>query len=141
MTGAELIMDERRRQIDIERWTPEHDRAHGGDCLERAAISYAAWGESEKPPATWPWDLRWWKPKDRLRNLVRAGALFQAAGEASDLIPALRHWAQRDLVAAQIDQLLSAVPTPTEDEPDWFHDPITGVARGSDRPTPTEETR
>jgi hypothetical protein len=26
----------------------------------------------------WPWSFEWWKPKDRIRNLVRAGALIAA---------------------------------------------------------------
>lgn len=26
----------------------------------------------------WPWAVRWWKPKDPIRDLVRAGALIAA---------------------------------------------------------------
>jgi hypothetical protein len=29
-------------------------------------------------PIHWPWDASWWKPKDVIRNLVRAGALIAA---------------------------------------------------------------
>jgi hypothetical protein len=77
--GAKLIAAERQRQIDVEGWTPAHDAAHNAGDLARAAACYAL-------PATWrsaniwPWDLRWWKPshEDRLRELVKAGALIAA---------------------------------------------------------------
>jgi hypothetical protein len=32
----------------------------------------------------WPWDRKWWKPKDRRRDLVRAGALILAEIERLD---------------------------------------------------------
>jgi hypothetical protein len=36
-TGMELIADERKRQIDQEGWTAEHDDGHDGRELARAA--------------------------------------------------------------------------------------------------------
>lgn len=85
LTGQHLIAAERQRQISSEGWTQEHDDEHGAETLELAAVSYRdAVGEDSAQPAQWPWEPKWWKPKSRLRNLVRAGALYQAASEVAD---------------------------------------------------------
>lgn len=87
--GLGLIADERERQICGEGWTPAHDDAHSGGELAEAAACYASLASEQSrdednpctdrtPPNAWPWDAEWWKPKDRLRNLVRAGALIAA---------------------------------------------------------------
>lgn len=80
-TGAELISAERQRQVTIEGWTIQHDVDHHNDGdLSLAAIAYA-WpqaGQSGLAPGWWPFETHYWKPKDRLRNLVRAGALIAA---------------------------------------------------------------
>ncbi len=90
-TAIELIAEERERQINEEGWTPEHDDAHSHGELELAAASYAALAggmakfpktdiKTIKPPRQWPWDEEWWKPADnKIRNLVKAGALLAAA--------------------------------------------------------------
>lgn len=84
-TGAELITEERQRQIEIEGWTAEHDDKYTGMQLEAAAESYLVYGNKFEfqfyPPAMWPWDRSWWKPTlgDEIRNLVKAGALIAAA--------------------------------------------------------------
>ncbi len=89
MNGAELIAAERQRQIDVEGWTPEHDDEHVNGELIVAGITYGAVAvlqlngigtdRVETPPATWPWDPKWWKPsEDITRNLVKAGALIAA---------------------------------------------------------------
>jgi hypothetical protein len=86
-TGAELIAAERQRQIVLEGFTEEHDDQHIQGELRDAAIAYAMVcdaraGENAQYvfPASWnpEWDQSWWKPKDTLRNLVRAGALIAA---------------------------------------------------------------
>ena len=41
MTGAELIAKERRRQIEKEGWTAEHDDEHADGSLALAAVCYA----------------------------------------------------------------------------------------------------
>lgn len=41
LSGAELIAHERRRQIEQEKWTPEHDDGHKDGSLALAAICYA----------------------------------------------------------------------------------------------------
>ena len=105
-TGIELIDEERHRQIAAEGWTPEHDDSHAREELAEAAACYATpagkrrlmreqivmetargLADPSAPrvaavliPAGWPWDARWWKPnhKDRVRELVKAGALIAA---------------------------------------------------------------
>jgi hypothetical protein len=87
MSGAELIAAERQRQIDVERWTPEHDAEHTGGELLAAAECYLAhvqegspcYDEDSYAATHWPWDHSWWKPADDpVRNLVKAGALIAA---------------------------------------------------------------
>ena len=85
-SGAELIADERNRQIKVEGWTPEHDDGHDLRELHRAAFCYCdpTLGEepvfsTPRPREDWPWDMRYWKPsEDPIRNLVKAGALIAA---------------------------------------------------------------
>jgi hypothetical protein len=79
------VLAERRRQIEAEGWTPEHDDAHSDGSLGNAAACYAA---TQRPdgmcPAYWPWKASWWKPNDRRSDLVRAGALILAEIERLD---------------------------------------------------------
>jgi hypothetical protein len=81
--GAEMIVAERQRQIDVEGWTAEHDAAHDGNDLACAALCYLV--EAYVPvgsgvlPEPWPWAATDWKPaEDPVRNLVKAGALISA---------------------------------------------------------------
>lgn len=78
--AMEDVAAERRRQVYDEGWTPEHDDAHSLGELAKAAASYAA----GSPAWTWPWDKKWWKPTDRRRDLVKAGALIVAEIERLD---------------------------------------------------------
>jgi hypothetical protein len=85
LTGADLIAAERLRQITVEGWTPEHDAEHADDHLARAAAAYATPARLREPlgwriPVLWPWAARFWKPTpdDRVRELVKAGALIAA---------------------------------------------------------------
>lgn len=82
-TGAQLITEERNRQIEVEGYDKEHDENHDIDTFVKAAISYAIvdlkGSEKKYSYAWWPWEEIYWKPKDRLRNLIRAGALIAAA--------------------------------------------------------------
>lgn len=81
VTGAKLIAAERRRQIHEEGWLQSHDAEHDKGELLSAAGCYLYFGFSEvkKPPRTWPWEVRWWKPStDRTRTLVKVGALIAA---------------------------------------------------------------
>jgi hypothetical protein len=78
--GASLIVEERERQIGQEGWNANHDDAHGNGELVDAAICYALAYTSRATNRRWrwPWEGRWWKPSDRKRNLVKAGALIAA---------------------------------------------------------------
>ncbi len=73
MTGIESIAAERKRQIEEEGWTPEHDDQWVSSQIADAASCYL-----EGSMWRWPWDKGWWKPTDRRRNLVKAGALIAA---------------------------------------------------------------
>ena len=82
--GADLIREERRRQIEVEGYDTMHDRHHTPQVLCRAAVGYALHEDPSKLVADaaanlWPWAKDFWKPKGQLRNLVRAGALIAAA--------------------------------------------------------------
>lgn len=97
-SGADLIAAERRRQIEQEGWTAEHDDGHVDFEMAGAASSYAqhvqgkAWLYTKENPSDyqeveeilipdeWPidWDLKWFKPTSPLRDLVKAGALIAA---------------------------------------------------------------
>lgn len=79
-TGIELIAEERQRQIEKEGWTHEHDDDHNDQSLLGAAVCYAErtlMGEG-RTTYNWPWDEKWFKPTDDIRNLVKAGALIAA---------------------------------------------------------------
>lgn len=76
-TGAELMAAERRRQVEEEGYDLEHDRQHGWYTLGRAANAYR-YGDRNLWPRGWDW-----KPKDRLSDLIRAGALHLAAADVA----------------------------------------------------------
>ena len=89
-TGIELIADERKRQIEIEGWTEEHDAEHTNEALALAAVCYALPSSmreyiynpliKEIVPQFWPWPLEWWKPspEDRIKELKKSGAMIVA---------------------------------------------------------------
>lgn len=92
--GVSLIAAERQRQVSAEGWTPEHDDTHAQGELAEAAIAYASEG-IERPLAVSYWPFEWasYRPSgNRVRNLVRAGAL----------------------IAAEIDRLRRAAPAPPD---------------------------
>jgi len=100
--GVKMIEEERRRQVDEEGWTADHDAEHDDDSLAAAAACYAA---PEKVYVErrningpyfvdpWPWEPRWdkrysdgnklpdpatYSNERRLDMLVKAGALIAA---------------------------------------------------------------
>jgi hypothetical protein len=76
VTGAELIAQERQRQIDAEGWTPEHDDHHCDGELIDAAMVYA---NDRASSLGWPWvELPHSLRADRVRDLTKAGALIAA---------------------------------------------------------------
>lgn len=86
------VQAERRRQIEVEGWTPEHDNEHDHGQMARAAACYALAGSSAADDKTtallvslaWPWDQQWWKPTTARRDLVKACALTLAEIERLD---------------------------------------------------------
>lgn len=93
--AARDVLAERRRQVDAEDWTPEHDDGHPSGEIAAFAAVYAM------PPAARDWpatDTGYgdtfgaalcpvdWHPKfgDRRRELVKAGALILAEIERLD---------------------------------------------------------
>lgn len=84
-TGAERIVDERRRQIEELGYDADHDELIGVNELATAAIAYAMYHADDAPEARdyWPWDPVAFKPTgDVVRDLTKAGALIAAAIDA-----------------------------------------------------------
>ncbi|WP_400638380.1 DNA cytosine methyltransferase [Pseudomonas aeruginosa] len=90
------VLAERRRQGEVEGWTPEHDDAHSHGQMARAAACYALAGSSAPNDGTaallvslaWPWDEQWWKPSTARRDMVKACALGLAEIERLDRVAA-----------------------------------------------------
>ena len=107
-TAARDVLAERARQISVEGWTHDHDDIHAAGQMALAAGCYAMFASaSDRQRATadlpgglatlgktltgwsawlqiWPWDRSWWKPTNRRRDLVKAGALILAEIERLD---------------------------------------------------------
>lgn len=95
--AARDVLAERRRQVEVEGWTPEHDDEHDDGDIASAASAYALAsadalnglsqgddGYRTTPPGMWPWARRWWKPGDPRRMLIKACALGLAEIERLD---------------------------------------------------------
>jgi hypothetical protein len=140
--AARDVLAERKRQVQTEGWTPEHDDSHGMGEMARAAATYAMVGSAgvidrgDGVPTTWPWSAQWWKPSDRRRDLVKAGALILAEIErldratGPDLAPAPvtvpKVYAEADaqaMVAAALRQAVRGV----SDLPHWIGDDDSGT--------------
>ena len=92
-SGCKSIEEERKRQIEVEHYTIEHDKNEFIENLIWAAVTYATGCRR-----FWPWDIKCYKPGDLTikgvrKDLVRAGALIAAAidkidrGETAELEP------------------------------------------------------
>lgn len=97
LTQAALdVLTERRRQIDAEGWTPEHDDEHNCQELAMAAACYAGnaggyvWADGWPGEIVFPWDRSLWKPSTPRRDLVKAAALILAEIERLDRIQPAR---------------------------------------------------
>jgi hypothetical protein len=103
------VLAERKRQVDAEGWTPEHDDEHNGGELAAAAAAYTlhaadhmhpySQGDGgDEAPSCWPWhdelagrgegpertEPAWWKPGTPRRDLIKACALILAEIERID---------------------------------------------------------
>lgn len=99
--AARDVLAERRRQIEAEGWTPEHDDKHDKAEIARAAASYVLQYVSSQTWFAlssqargvigwlWPWDAEWFKPSGGRRDLVKAAALLLAEIERLDRKEAL----------------------------------------------------
>jgi hypothetical protein len=132
MNGAERIAAERRRQIEGEGWTPEHDDEHTDGALAYSAVAYAApepvfvyreaetaffcgntgdRGDRQLQPAGW-------------REVTHFGSCIDKRGQ-HDRIRQLE--IAGALIAAEIDRLTREEQRREEEEtrgrlrsPDWF---------------------
>lgn len=75
--GCELIRQERTRQIHEEYFTTDHDSMYNEEELTKAAACYLL---PDLYETMWPFTSNWWKPtpNDRIRELVKAGAMIAA---------------------------------------------------------------
>jgi len=93
--AARDVLAERRRQIEAEGWTPEHDdQWYCGEIAEAAASYAMASTYYHADPyvavlSIWPWSRSWLKPTNRRRDLVKAGALILAEIERLDRLSPL----------------------------------------------------
>ncbi|HHK3059748.1 TPA: hypothetical protein ACQRN9_003596 [Pseudomonas aeruginosa] len=88
------VQAERRRQVEAEGWTPEHDDEHADGQMAQAAGCYALhaggigtdWPDGRQNGAAlfWPWYKDSWKPTTPRRDLVKACALALAEIERLD---------------------------------------------------------
>lgn len=80
------VIAERERQKAVEGYTEAHDDDHVDESLAQAAACYAMPDGSGFIHSFWPsrWQPCRWKPNDRRKNLVRAGALVLAEIERLD---------------------------------------------------------
>jgi hypothetical protein len=89
-SGVEIIADERQRQIEVEKFSPESDMHYKMEQLACAAVCYAAPQDRRNSHGYnvlnkfWPWPQNWWKPAkklnadERIKELAKAGALIAA---------------------------------------------------------------
>lgn len=81
------VLGERRRQTEEKGYTAERDAAYTKGELARAAAAYAmaSAGYVRLGAETlWPWSASTWKPGEKRRALVKAGALVLAEIERLD---------------------------------------------------------
>jgi hypothetical protein len=92
---VQAVLAERRRQIEVEGWSIEHDDEHAAGELSRAGAAYAAYAHAHLDVRSgfknfgyastiWPWAREWWKPTEFRRDLVKGCALIVAEGERHD---------------------------------------------------------
>lgn len=87
-TGIDAIAAERRRQIEVEGWTAEHDDEHDQCELSLAGAVYALSGSADSGLRNkdrmsairelWPFQSHWFKATGGREDLVKAGALIAA---------------------------------------------------------------
>lgn len=98
-TAASDVLAERQRQVTAEGWMPGHDDEYEHGELADAAGCYALSSElfdcAGEPPRPWTWPDEWWKPTNRRRDLVKAGALILAEIERLDRAAGIKWEAEK----------------------------------------------
>jgi hypothetical protein len=120
VSAHDEIMTERQRQIDQLGYTPAADAGKSRE-LASAAEAYRSYAHQQshdnavlalRPdglPHKWPWTADFWHPESVRRNLVKAGALYQAAREAAGggegaVFVVMRKQCERDIDAMGIEE-------------------------------------
>lgn len=114
-SNAQLIIAERKRQIEVEGFTDKNDDTYRDNELGKAAASYLMsplyryfnWDK----PTYWPdkWSVKWWKPaKDnsisgRKRELIKAGALILSEMDRLDRLE------KKVMITPSIEQIELAI--------------------------------
>lgn len=131
--GAELVHDERKRQVLEEDFNAAHDDWHDKGELFRAGKCYADLATKLEAGApfdataaevarAWPWEPRWWKPTaDVVRLYTKAGALFWAE---ADRLKRARNTGEpfvtacyaADVCAKEIDRVLTKPAEPAAEK-------------------------
>jgi len=82
-TAIELVADERLRQTEVLGWSSAFDDIQNNN--NQIAIAASCYclpvGQRDfRVREQWPWGYEWWKPTpdDRIREIVKAGALIVA---------------------------------------------------------------
>lgn len=125
--AARDVLAERRRQVEAEGWTPDHDDGYILGELARAAAAYTLHTATEDGPHYWPWPRGWWKPVNARRDLEKAGALIIAEIERLDRAAATPE--QSDTTKAETCTYPKCnCPIDAPSDPNW-------CARGLARPS------
>ena len=86
--AARDVLAERQRQISVEQYESEADDEYDSAELAYAAAAYAITPATVPPldlwAGLWPWPVEAFKPSNRRRNMVKAGALILAEIERLD---------------------------------------------------------
>lgn len=123
--GVGRIAAERRRQVEREGYSTEHDDTHDAGELAACAAGYAMPPDKREMrqmllepgkvfvPKGWPFECCDWKPGDRIRELEKAGALV-----AAEIDRLLRKRAAEDYERVLFDlRRAPTTPTKTQEEP------------------------
>lgn len=128
MSGAELIAEERKRQVEKEGFRNWHDDEHDEGQMAEAAVCYIMGERKINGQWLWSWSDDDWKPKSKLQNLIRAGALIAAE------IDRLQRSAQVDpLVMCRLQRIGSALDAAMGDtDPDFPEEMVDEEIRAED---------
>ena len=83
MSALDDIAAERRRQIEVHGWTPDHDDEHAHGEIANAAADFAMPGQHPML-SSWAYGSKVVDKEPRRQQLVKAGALIVAEIERLD---------------------------------------------------------